>query len=178
MVTAGHLVEFVVKDVEVLEECPIFIWGDNKPALSWCSSDNIEDIYVFRRVSTLRKLCPKVTLKYVKSEDNPADILTKPIKGEDLLQNNLWWYGPSWLLNKEEWPSQEQVYELHPQSEVSMHVAQIIENKKNEKAIPSTLSMFFSEGTFLSNLKKFTYAIRWRDHLRRVNNNFSKVEEL
>ena len=51
LVTAGHLVEFVVSDIDELKGKPIFIWGDNRPALSWCSSDDIDDIYVFRSVS-------------------------------------------------------------------------------------------------------------------------------
>ena len=44
LVIAGHLVEFVVKDIEELAHCPIFIWGENKPSLNWCSSDDIDDI--------------------------------------------------------------------------------------------------------------------------------------
>ena len=181
LVTAGHLAEFVVKDVEVLENCPIYIWGDNKPALSWCSSSDIEDIYVFRRVSTLRNLCPKAILMYIKSEDNPADILTKPITGEDLLQSKLWWNGPSWIFDKDKWPIQDQKYTLQPVEEVAMHAAQITETEKNGKVIPSTLSSFFSEGMFLKNLKNFTYAIRWRDAFIRDRKvfceNFISVEE-
>ena len=166
LVMAGQLVEFVLKDIEELINCPVFIWGDNKPALSWCSSDDIDDIYVFRRVSTLRKLCPKATLKYVKSGDNPADILTKPISAEDLLQCDLWWRGPQWLSNKALWPEQEQSYELHPQTEVQMHTAQILENKRREKFVPITLSHYFSVGMFLKNLRNFAYAIRWRDSFK------------
>ena len=60
MVTAGQLIEFVSKDVEELKHCNIYLWGDNKPALCWYSSADITDIYVFRKVSTLRNLCPKV----------------------------------------------------------------------------------------------------------------------
>ena len=104
MIIAGQLVQFVMKDVDELSHCPIYMWGDNRAALSWCSSVKIDDIYVFRRVTQLRDLCPNVSLKYVKSSDNPADLLTKDISAEELLRSKLWWQGPQWLLNKSEWP--------------------------------------------------------------------------
>ena len=128
MVTAGQLVEFVLNDIEELSHCPIYIWGDNKPALCWCSSSDISDIYVFRRVSTLRKLCPKAEFIYIKSAKNPADIITKPIDTAAFLVCELWWRGPQWLLHKSSWPVEETKYELHPATEVQMHTAQIMEN--------------------------------------------------
>ena len=174
MVTAGQLVEFVLRDIEELAHCPIFIWGDNKPALCWCSSSDIADIYVFRRVSTLRKLCPKAEIRYVKSADNPADILTKPISAESFLVCDLWWQGPQWLLHRPSWPVVESKYELHPSTEVQMHTAQIIESRSNEKFVPKTLSNFFSDGMFMDNLKVFAYAIRWRDYRRVEKDNVRK----
>ena len=89
MLMAGQLVQFVRKYVEELSHCPIYMWGDNRAALSWCSSGSIEDIYVFRRVNQLRDLCPDVSLNYVKSSDNPADLLTKDISAEELLRSKL-----------------------------------------------------------------------------------------
>ena len=60
---AGHLVQFVTKDIAELAHCPVYIWGDNRAALGWCTSDNIEDIYIFRRVTCLRELCPSAQLR-------------------------------------------------------------------------------------------------------------------
>ena len=48
LVLAGHLVQFIKKDIAELAHCPVYIWGDNRAALSWCTSDKIEDIYIFR----------------------------------------------------------------------------------------------------------------------------------
>ena len=67
---------------------------------------------------------------------------------------------------KELWPTDEQVYELHPVTEVAMHTSQIAENKSKGSFTPVTLSEYFSEGTFQRNLDKFVYAIRWRDALK------------
>ena len=53
---------------------------------------------------------------YVQSEQNPADILTKQPKAEDLLENQHWWNGPRFLLEpKEEWPFQNPHYNLMPE---------------------------------------------------------------
>ena len=165
MVTAGQLIEFVLKDVEELKHCTIYLWGDNKPALCWCSSADITDIYVFRRVSTLRNLCPKVELRYISSADNPADILTKPVDADSFLVNKLWWNGPSWLPYKHLWPKQDQVYKLHPTITVAMQAYHISKQERNKKAIPGTLSEFFNDRPYMESLRAYAYALRWRDRV-------------
>ena len=95
LVIAGHLVEFVTREVKEIAHCPIYIWGDNRPSLSWCSSDDLQDIYVYRRVTTLRDLCPNANLRHVSTKCNPADLLTKDISAGELLSSELWCKGPS-----------------------------------------------------------------------------------
>ena len=107
----------MTREVKELAHCPIYICRDNRPSLSWCSSDDLKDIYVYRRVTTLRGLCPNANLKHVRTNDNPADLLTKDISAGELLKSELWWEGPSWLRHKSMWPVSEQVYNLHPTSE-------------------------------------------------------------
>ena len=154
---------------------PCVYLGDNKPALCWSSSVDISDIYVFRRVTTLRNVCPKAELRYIRSAENPADILTKPIDTEAFLVCELWWKGPIWLLHKSLWPVEDKKYQLHPVNEVEMHMAQITESKKNERVVPVTLSVFFSEGRYMDNLRAFAYALRWRDRFLGNKVNVKKV---
>jgi hypothetical protein len=41
----------------------------------------------------------------VASQDNPADIITRGMRPNDLMHAELWWNGPEWLSkDSEEWP--------------------------------------------------------------------------
>lgn len=44
----------------------------------------------------------------VPSEQNPADIGSRGSLAEELKGNEMWWYGPSWLIQPEDlWPRQK-----------------------------------------------------------------------
>lgn len=44
----------------------------------------------------------EIVWRYVSSEDNPADLASH---GASVSGSKLWWNGPKWLTNREEWPS-------------------------------------------------------------------------
>ena len=85
--------------------------GDSNVALSWCSSDDLKDNFVIRRVIDIRRLVPNAELRYVDTSNNPADILTRNITGQELLDSKVWW-GPNWLKYKNEWPKRDTEYSL------------------------------------------------------------------
>lgn len=51
------------------------------------------------------ELVPASCWGHVVSEDNPADCASRGIFPSELLNNDLWWSGPSWLkLLPSKWP--------------------------------------------------------------------------
>ena len=47
-----------------------------------------------------------IKLRYVTTTQNPADLATRGVSAEALIDNQLWWHGPSWLSDDEtKWPS-------------------------------------------------------------------------
>ena len=40
---------------------------------------------------------------YVNTNHNPADLVSRGISPEDLLQNKMWWEGPTWLSQSPAW---------------------------------------------------------------------------
>ena len=43
--------------------------------------------------------------KYINTKENPADLPTRGLSSEDLMDCKLWWHGPAWLLKDQTaWP--------------------------------------------------------------------------
>ncbi|XP_046411956.1 uncharacterized protein LOC124175599 [Neodiprion fabricii] len=60
------------------------------------------------RVAEIQTLLPNTTWQHVKSAENPADLATRSITPEQILQADLWWQGPSWLKGPQsEWPQRK-----------------------------------------------------------------------
>ena len=46
-----------------------------------------------------------ITFHYIPSKENPADIASRGVSMDDLLDNKLWWVGPKWLMQSNDtWP--------------------------------------------------------------------------
>ena len=160
---SAQIASFVTSDIKELQDKRIFIWGDSKVALAWCSSDDLKDNFVIRRVTDIRKLVPTGELRYVNTKENPADIITRKISGKDLLDSTLWWEGPEWLMYKEKWPKYEEEYNLQTEwtKEVQMSIANV--SKSKETPIFGTLSLFFDRYDFVMAIRCLRWPLRWRD---------------
>ncbi|XP_029341017.1 uncharacterized protein LOC115033124 [Acyrthosiphon pisum] len=62
------------------------LWTDFTITLQWIQSD------------------PHRWTTFVSNRDNPADLASKGLSGDQLITNALWWHGPPWLLPPNPWP--------------------------------------------------------------------------
>ena len=158
---AANLLVFVLDAVTSLEQKETTIWNDNKAALSWCSQLEIKDTYVHSRVADIRKKCPHATIRYVPTGDNPADILTRDITAEDLKKCKLWWTGPEWLMNKKQWPTTEQIYDLHPPV-IPQHNIVVEPDVRNPLRLDLPRLHIFKDHRFYKSLGILAWLIRWQ----------------
>lgn len=160
---AANLLVFVLDAVPGLEEKEKTIWNDNKAALSWCSQVEIKDTYVHNRVVDIRKKCPNTAIRYVPTNQNPADILTRDITAEDLKKCDLWWNGPSWIMNKENWPVTEQVYNLHPPV-IPQFTTVVQPDINNPLRLDLPCLHIFKDHRFNISLRSLAWILRWRNN--------------
>lgn len=102
--------ELLAHVMEVLrDQCLITsvnIWTDSAVALSWIqSSPHRWKTFVATRVSRIQELWPPQNFRYVPSASNPADVASRGLLPQKLLECHIWKDGPVWLRAPEDvWP--------------------------------------------------------------------------
>lgn len=70
-------------------------YTDSQIVLAWLSKHAANwHTFVANRVSTIQTTLPDVKWAHVPSKLNPADLNSRGIKAEDLVESKLWWNGP------------------------------------------------------------------------------------
>lgn len=82
-----------------LEYVPMYLYTDSTVALYWLSKNPSElKTFVAHRVIEVKKNISNGNWSYVPSKENPADLCSRGLKAQDLVNNSLWWHGPQFLL--------------------------------------------------------------------------------
>ena len=83
----------------------VHTWTDSEICLHWLTTKKLSNLkpFVANRVSKINSLIPSVSWSHVNSADNAADIISRGSTAQQLLDSNLWEFGPSWL-TPELWP--------------------------------------------------------------------------
>ena len=101
---SGHMAVNLISNVKTALEgfnvSQQHCWLDSSVALHWIGGNGSYKQFVSNRVSKIRQHTD-VKWRYVNTEENPADLASR---GGPVDQNDLWWSGPSWLSDCEQWP--------------------------------------------------------------------------
>ncbi|XP_070515381.1 uncharacterized protein [Cardiocondyla obscurior] len=80
----------------------VVFWCDSTIVLHWIkTAPHLLKTYVANRVIKILELANMVDWKHIRSEDNPADVISRGQLPNIFLQNKLWHEGPSWLKKNE-----------------------------------------------------------------------------
>ncbi|XP_015123797.1 uncharacterized protein LOC107045903 [Diachasma alloeum] len=84
----------------------VYLWSDSAIVLCWLKkAPHLLRTFESNRVADIQELGNQVTWRHVRSEDNPADGLSRGQLPSDLVKNSLWTSGPRWLiLDQSQWP--------------------------------------------------------------------------
>lgn len=91
----------MIRKMQAALEIPMKMYGwlDSKVALSWITDANPNkwEVFVRNRVNTISANCPSVTWEYVRTTENPADLVSRGCYMDALSSSQLWSHGPAWL---------------------------------------------------------------------------------
>ena len=91
MFTVQGLLKTTLRDPE------LYYWTDSFTTLCWIKHDRPWKQYVQHRVEEIRKLTEKSAWRFCPGKENPVDIPSRSCNVQDLIDNALWWKGPSYL---------------------------------------------------------------------------------
>ena len=89
-----------------------FYWVDSMTTLFWIRREKQWKQYVANRVKEIRQLTSRDLWRHCPRHLNPADLASRGVSGDRLLNNSLWWEGPPFLLlTEDEWPCKVEPYD-------------------------------------------------------------------
>ena len=97
---ATNLVSNVKRTIDDVSVISVFGWLDSTVALQWLRGAGEYKQFVANRVKKIQEH-PEITWRHVPTHDNPADLGSR---GGKVSGNQLWWNGPDWLVDPEQWP--------------------------------------------------------------------------
>lgn len=163
---AAHLLSQLLSSViETLPTTPeeINCWSDSTITLAWIAGDPARwTTFVANRVTKIQILTRNCMWRHVPSVSNPADLLS-------LINNNLWFFGPSFIqMPKSQWPPE-------PQSE-----SVDIESRPQIQVLAATISTdIISEHKYANIYNKmvrmFVYINRFITFCRKVKPNLGQI---
>ncbi|XP_062537873.1 uncharacterized protein LOC134206199 [Armigeres subalbatus] len=96
-VTLARLANAVIPILNIKID-DVKLWSDSQIVLAWIKKNPDQlQVYVRNRVLEIDRLCSAYEWKYVKSEDNPADLVSRGCYPEVLRRSDIWWNGPPFL---------------------------------------------------------------------------------
>ena len=113
LTVAANLIRSIKEAYPMVEPMRKVLWCDSKVVLAQCSSLNNDLAFVHNRVIKIRHLAKGFEIRHINGKENPADLITKPIKAQKLINDNFWWQGPIWLKDPNIWDKPNQ-YMLDP----------------------------------------------------------------
>nr|XP_012147360.1 PREDICTED: uncharacterized protein LOC105663391 [Megachile rotundata] len=83
-----------------------FLWTDSTIVLNWIKKQpNTLKTFVANRVADIQRKTDTESWRHIKSEHNPADLISRGVMPAQFHNNGFWFHGPDWLADhRARWP--------------------------------------------------------------------------
>ncbi len=108
-----------VREIFRIPLSAVYAWTDSTIVLDWLVGNPRKfRTYVGNRISEIVDKVPPDRWNHVASADNPADCASRGVLPSQLVEHELWWSGPHWLvLDPAQWPKREKTVVRLPAEE-------------------------------------------------------------
>ncbi|XP_053685891.1 uncharacterized protein LOC128735430 [Sabethes cyaneus] len=139
-----------------------FFWTDSSTVLRWLlATPSTWTTFVANRVSKIQSLTENCHWNHVPGEQNPADLISRGVAPENIINNELWWKGPEWLSkNPTSWPKQHNLSSEGMEEEKRRVVLAVV--PENPSFIQWYLTRF---PNFNSVIRRTAYWVRYLNNL-------------
>lgn len=159
----------VVRDSMELRDVPYVLWTDNTIALHWINKPvHVLRLIVANRVARIQALTDVKSWRHIRTHENPADLISRGLHADELVDKSLWWFGPQWLCKSEsEWPKAVEIRALQQPPAVCAELkVQAVSKRTGELEIfvrnyPETVYLFDYTKNLGEIKRILTYARRF-----------------
>lgn len=102
-------------------------WVDSRTILCWIRNEKPWKQYVRNRVDEIRQLTSKRDWQHCPGNVNPADLPSRGMTGNEMVESSMWWNGPPFLCTSEDWPQDQPTIEANETA-----LAELIKNPPEE----------------------------------------------
>lgn len=95
-------IDFVRKQISI-PITAVYLFTDSQCTLKWITSSKKLSVFVTNRVREINAH-KDIEFHYVSTKNNPADLASRGVTLDRLVNSRLWWHGPEWLIgDKRKW---------------------------------------------------------------------------
>ncbi|GFW80506.1 integrase catalytic domain-containing protein [Trichonephila clavipes] len=129
-----------VKQALKLNVTNTFLWSDSLIVLSWIRKESYQlKTFVANRIATIQEMTSSEQWRYVATEDNPADFVSRGMDSLKLKTCELWWNGPKFLMSNQ-----------YPQRQIPVAVIK-------DPAVHLDIVTDLTSNAFIATLKRFIF---------------------
>ncbi|GFS50019.1 integrase catalytic domain-containing protein [Trichonephila clavipes] len=129
-----------VKQALKLNVTNTFLWSDSVIVLSWIRKESYQlKTFVANRIATIQEMTSSEQWRYVATEDNPADFVSRGMDTLKLKTCELWWNGPKFLMSNQ-----------YPQRQIPVAVIK-------DPAVHLDIVTDLTSNAFIATLKRFIF---------------------
>lgn len=99
----ARLIKFVRLSLKLPSDTKLFCWTDSRVTLTWIKGEPHRwKTFIANRVMQIHELTDPATWRFVSGLQNPADLVTRGISAEELIDSHRWLQGPEFLTEASE----------------------------------------------------------------------------
>lgn len=139
----------------------IIYWCDSSVVLSWLSGNSAKlKPFVANRVAEINELTNSSSWHYVPTDQNPADLVSRGVNPDQIINHDLWWSGPSFLKQPEsDWPYLSKLINESDLPEIKS-TSTVVQEPERETLRIDTFSSFFKLRRVFAYVNRFIHNIR------------------